>query len=135
MIDTQSKRHIACSVMNRTETEKVTKKDNVSFMRLVDDVTETVIPQSDFALAVGASERTVQNWSSGQTKPRGDAVKRVLDLIYLVSELREVYTDEGIHIWLQSRNRNLGGRRPLDLLSGGEIDDALTEVQRVVGGM
>lgn len=111
------------------------KQDNVSFMRLVDDVTETVIPQSDFALAVGASERTVQNWSSGHTKPRGNTVRRVLDLVYLVSELREVYTDEGIHIWLQSRNRNLNGRRPLDLLGAGQIDEVLDEVQRVVGGM
>jgi len=116
-------------------THQMVKKDNVSFMRLVDDVTETVIPQGDFALAVGASERTVQNWSSGQTKPRGDTVKRVLDLVYLVRELREVYTDEGIYIWLQSRNRNLGGRRPLDLLSAGQTDDVLEEVQRVVGGM
>src|SRR5665811_2162441 len=79
-------------------THQMVKKDNVSFMRLVDDVTETVIPQGDFALAVGASERTVQNWSSGQTKPRGDTVKRVLDLVYLVRELREVYTDEGVHL-------------------------------------
>jgi DNA-binding transcriptional regulator YiaG len=127
-------------MMNHVETKEtvspqVGKQDNVSFMRLVDDVTETVIPQSDFALAVGASERTVQNWSSGQTRPRGETVKRVLDLVYLVGELREVYTDEGIHIWLQSRNRNLSGQRPLDLLSAGQIDEVLEEVQRVVGGM
>ncbi len=107
----------------------------MSFMRLVDDVTETVIGHSDFAHAVGASERTVQNWSSGQTRPRGDTVKRVLDLVYLVSELREAYTDEAIHIWLQSRNRNLQGRRPLDLLNEGQVDDVLAEVQHVVGGM
>lgn len=118
-----------------TASPHMAKQDNVSFMRLVDDVTETVIPHSDFALAVGASERTVQNWSSGQTKPRGDAVRRVLDLVYLVGELREVYTDEGIHIWLKSRNRNLKGRRPLDLLGAGQIDEVLDEVQRVVGGM
>lgn len=108
---------------------------NVSFMRLVDDVTETVIGHSDFAHAVGASERTVQNWSSGHTKPRGETVRRVLDLVYLVKELREAYTDEAIHIWLQSRNRNLQGRRPLDLLNEGQVDEVLEEVQHVVGGM
>lgn len=107
----------------------------VSFMRLVEDVTERVITQSEFAAAVGASERTVQNWTRGQTKPRGQAANRVLDLVHLVGELREVYTDEGIQIWLKSRNRNLGHRRPLDLLSEGHVDEVLDEVHRVVGGM
>ncbi|MBD3777676.1 MAG: DUF2384 domain-containing protein [Micrococcales bacterium] len=101
-------------------------------MRLVDDVVPA-ISQSELAVAVGASERTVQNWSSGRTRPRGDAVDRVLDVVHLVTELREVYTDEGIQIWLRSRNRNLGGRRPLDMLRDGDIESVLDEVQRVVG--
>jgi DNA-binding transcriptional regulator YiaG len=116
-------------------TRKPPQDGNVSFMRLVDDVTESVITQSEFATAVGASERTVQNWSRGQTKPRGDAANRVLDLVHLVSELREVYTDEGIQIWLKSRNRNLASRRPIDLLAAGDVEDVLDEVQRVIGGM
>lgn len=107
----------------------------VSFMRLVEDVTERVITQAEFAMAVGASERTVQNWARGQTRPRGQVANRVLDLVHLVGELREAYTDEGIQIWLKSRNRNLGHRRPLDLLSEGRFDEVLDEVQRVVGGM
>ncbi|MHB1066924.1 MAG: MbcA/ParS/Xre antitoxin family protein [Candidatus Nanopelagicales bacterium] len=116
-------------------THKTPRGGNVSFMRLVDDVTDSVITQSEFAAAVGASERTVQNWSRGQTRPRGDAANRVLDLVHLVSELREVYTDEGIQIWLKSRNRNLHSQRPIDLLAAGEIDEVLDEVQRVIGGM
>jgi DNA-binding transcriptional regulator YiaG len=116
-------------------TDKTPRDGNVSFMRLVDDVTDSVITQSEFAVAVGASERTVQNWSRGQTRPRGDAANRVLDLVHLVSELREVYTDEGIQIWLKSRNRNLHSQRPIDLLAAGEIDEVLDEVQRVIGGM
>lgn len=111
------------------------REATVSFMRLVEDVTERVITQSEFARAVGASERTVQNWTSGNTKPRGQAANRVLDLIHVVGELREVYTDEGIQIWLKSRNRNLGHRRPIDLLGEGRVDEVLDEVERVVGGM
>lgn len=104
-------------------------------MRLVENVTERVLTQSEFAAAVGASERTVQNWTRGQTKPRGEAATRVLDLVHLVGELREVYTDEGIQIWLKSRNRNLGRRRPIDLFGEGRVDDVLDEVHRVAGGM
>jgi len=108
---------------------------SVSFMRLVENVTPRVITHGEFAAAVGTSERTIHNWAQGHTKPRGPAATRVLDVVHLVSELREVYTDEGIQIWLKSRNRNLGRQRPIDLLSEGRIDEVLDEVQRVVGGM
>lgn len=108
---------------------------NVSYMRLIEDVTEHVFTQSELAAAVGAADRTVQNWASGQTRPRGDTANRVLDVLHLVRELREVYSDEGIQIWLKSRNRNLRHRRPLDLLAEDRIEEVLDEVQRVVGGM
>lgn len=110
-------------------------RSNVTFMRLVEDVTPSVVTQGELATAVGADERTVQNWSSGRTRPRGEKVDRVLDFVHLVSELREVYTDEGIQIWLRSRNRNLQHRRPIELLAEGGVDEVLAEVHRVIGGM
>jgi transcriptional regulator with XRE-family HTH domain len=103
-------------------------------MRIVDDVTSSVITQTELASAVGASVRTVQNWTRGGS-PRGATAHRLLDVQHLVNELREVYTDEGIQIWLRSRNRNLGGRRPIELLADDHIDLVLQEVDRVVGGM
>lgn len=110
-------------------------RSNVSFMRLVEDVTPSVITQGELAVAVGTTERTVQNWSAGRTRPRGQSVDRVLDVVHVVRELREVYTDEGIQIWLRSRNRNLGHRRPIDLLAEDRSDDVLAEVERVLSGM
>lgn len=110
-------------------------RGNVTFMRLVGDVTPSVVTQGELATAVGANERTVQNWSSGRTRPRGKTVDRVLDFVHLVSELREVYTDEGIQIWLRSRNRDLQHRRPIELLAEGRVDEVLAEVHRVIGGM
>lgn len=120
---------------------KVTSSDterdrgNVTYMRIVEDVTRSVITQAELASAVGASLRTIQNWTRGETRPRGTTATRLVDVQHLVSELREVYTDEGIQIWLRSRNRNLGGRRPIDLLADDQIDVVLDEVRRVVGGM
>jgi len=110
-------------------------RSNVSFMRLVEDVTPSVITQGELAVAVGTTERTVQNWSAGRTRPRGQSVDRVLDVVHVVRELREVYTDEGIQIWLRSRNRNLGHRRPIDLLAEERTDEVLAEVERVLSGM
>ena len=109
-------------------------RSNVTYMRLVDDVTE-VITQAELASAVGASVRTVQNWTSGGTTPRGTTANRLVDLQHVVNVLREVYTDEGVQIWLRSRNRNLEGKRPIDLLAEDQIEVVLAEVHRVVGGM
>lgn len=109
-------------------------RGNVTYMRIVDDVTSSVITQNELASAVGASVRTVQNWTRGGS-PRGATAHRLLDVQHLVNELREVYTDEGIQIWLRSRNRNLGGRRPIELLAEDQIGAVLDEVERVVGGM
>lgn len=109
-------------------------RGNVTYMRIVDDVTASVITQAELASAVGASVRTVQNWARGGT-PRGTTATRLVDVQHLVNELREVYTDEGIQIWLRSRNRNLNGRRPIELLAEDQLDAVLDEVERVIGGM
>ncbi len=119
--------------MAKTKTAPEPPK-NVSYMRIVDDVTGSVITQTELAAAVGTSPRTVQNWTRG-VAPRGKTALRLLDVQHLVGELRDVYNDEAIQIWLRSRNRNLDGRRPIDLLSEDRIDDVLAEVQNIVRGM
>ncbi len=57
----------------------------------------------------------------------------VSDFDDIVEELRTAYTDEGIRIWLNSRNRNLDRQRPIDLLTSGEFDRVLREAERVGG--
>jgi len=59
----------------------------------------------------------------------------LLDVKYIVDELREVYTREGVDIWLHSRNRNLGGQRPIELLTAGNVDEVVDEAQRLSGEM
>lgn len=108
---------------------------NVSYMRIVDDVTSSVITQAELAQAVGASVRTIQNWTRGAATPRGRTAIRLVDVQHLVGELRDVYSDEAIQIWLRSRNRNLGGQRPIELLAADRVDEVLTEVQNIVRGM
>lgn len=109
--------------------------ENPTYLRIVDQVTRSGISQRELGEAVGASVRTVQNWASGQASPRGGSRERLLDVQYVVEELRDVYTDEGIEIWLRARNRNLGGQRPIDLITAGDIDTVLQEAQRLAGAM
>lgn len=105
-----------------------------SFSRIVTSVTNAGITQTELGLAVGSSLRTVQNWSKGDATPAGIKVRKLLDLNFLIEELQNAYTDEGIQIWLHSRNRNLENQRPIDLLTQGDLDVVLEEAQRVSGG-
>lgn len=107
---------------------------NVTYMRIVEEVTNSGITQEELAQAVGASVRTVQNWTSGTARPRGKNAERLLDVAQVVKDLGEIYRDEGIQIWLHSRNRHLGGRRPMELLTAGALDEVFTEVDNLVRG-
>jgi hypothetical protein len=87
------------------------------------------------AKIVGAGARTVQNWASGHNTPRGKTAERLLDIRTIVELLSDSYTEEGIDIWLHSRNRNLDMRRPIDMLTEGQVDRVLEEAKWVGGGM
>lgn len=107
----------------------------VSYMQVVDDVTRSGVTQAELASAVGAAARTVYNWASGHNAPRGQVAERLLDIHAIVDLLSDAYTQEGIDIWLHSRNRNLDMQRPIDLLKEGEVDQVLDQARWVVGGM
>ncbi len=107
---------------------------NVTYVRIVEDVTASGITQAELAKAVGATVRSVQNWTAGTARPRGKSAERLLDVSQIVKALGEVYRDEGIQIWLRSRNRNLGGNRPIELLAAGALDEVFAEVDNIVRG-
>lgn len=107
---------------------------NVSYMRIVEDVTASVITQTELAQAVGTTPKTVQNWTRGSV-PRGKMAVRLLDVQHVVAELRDVYNDEAIQIWLRSRNRNLSGERPIELLAANRVEEVITEVANILRGM
>ncbi len=51
----------------------------------------------------------------------------------IINSLLDTYKPEGVGIWLQSWNRNIGGR-PLDLIAAGEGEWVLAEADRLAGG-
>jgi transcriptional regulator with XRE-family HTH domain len=111
------------------------RASSVTYMRVVEEVTKAGITQAELAKAVGAGPRTVQNWASGQNSPRGDTIKRLLDVRTIIELLSDSYTDEGIDIWLHARNRNLDMHRPIDLIINGQIDTVIAEAKWIAGGM
>ena len=110
-------------------------RDNLTYRRIVEQVTGSGISQQELSAAVGASVRSVQNWASGEAVPRGGSRERLLDVRFIIEELGSVFTDEGIEIWLRARNRNLDGLRPIDLLTDGDVERVVEEAQRLSGAM
>lgn len=108
---------------------------SLSYLRVIAEVTRSGITQAELGKAVGAAPRSVQNWASGENSPRGRKAERLLDVKTIVELLGDSYTEEGIEIWLHSRNRNLDMARPIDLLTEGRIDEVLEQARWVAGGM
>jgi uncharacterized protein (DUF2384 family) len=106
----------------------------VLYPRIVDDIREASVTTVELAEITGVRERQVQNWASGTNRPSGEARNRLLELNYIIGLLRDVYTTEGIEIWLHGRNRDLAGRRPIDMLKSGDFEEVLQLIDQLVHG-
>jgi hypothetical protein len=109
------------------------KSSALVYTRVVAD-TRRGLTAGEIGRITCVSERSVQNWASGRSKPEGESRDRLLELKYIVEGLAEVYEDEGIEIWLHSRQRALGGQSPIELLREGQFQEILEAVDRLAGG-
>jgi transcriptional regulator with XRE-family HTH domain len=79
------------------------------------------VTQSDIAAATGVSDRAVRGWQSSVIRPeRYDRLSELRDIVLLLSE---TLTPRGVGQWLHARNRLLGGKRPVELLKRGKVED------------
>jgi hypothetical protein len=104
------------------------------FSRIVENVREAALTTDEIADIVGVDERQVYNWASGASRPRGRNRDRLLEVKYIVDALSDVYTPEGIDIWLHGRNRSLKGQKPIDLLVEGDFTTVLAAIERLQTG-
>lgn len=109
--------------------------DSGLYARIVADVREgAYLTASELAELTGVKERQVHHWVAGSHRPQGDSKERLLELHYIVEQLNEVYTPEGVEIWLRGRNRDLDGRKPIDLLRSAEFETVLYAIERLKSG-
>lgn len=104
------------------------------YPRIVSDIRSASITSSDLAAIAGVNERQVHNWAAGANKPSGRTRDRLLETHYIVGLLSEIYTPEGVEVWLHGRNRTLEGERPIDLLREGDFKAVLDAVERLAVG-
>lgn len=64
----------------------------------------------------------------------GDPSAKGRQLGVIIGILLDTYQPEGVGIWLNSPNRNLDGRKPLDLINEGNGQRVLDEARRIEGG-
>ncbi len=119
-----------------TDMSTDTVTDNYLYARRVEDLREASLTVREIAEVAGVDERQVYHWIKGTTRPGGTARERLLDLHYVVEQLRHVYKPEGVDIWLHGRDRDLGGQSPIHLLQQGEFSEIFDAVERLqVGAM
>jgi hypothetical protein len=91
------------------------------------------LTQASIAKATGATVRSVRNWQeTSAIRPQND--ERLRDLREIVLLLRETLTPRGVGQWLNARNRNLGGRRPIEVLADGNATEVRDAAKAYVEG-
>ena len=89
---------------------------------------KTGVREREVAELLGTTPQTVHRWRKAQADPQSSHLRRIVDLAFAAEELSELYQPDEARIWLYSRNRLLGGERPVDLISRGEIDPVLQAI-------
>lgn len=106
---------------------------DVAYSQVVGAI-RSALTAAELAEIVGVGERQVHHWSSGSHRPQADTRDRLLEVYYLVNQLSDLYTPEGIDIWLHARNRGLDTRRPIDLLRENDFGTVLDAIERLRTG-
>jgi antitoxin Xre/MbcA/ParS-like protein len=91
------------------------------------------LTQADVAQGTGASERSVRNWKR-TSAIRPEYEERLQDIREIALILQDCLTSRGIGQWFRARNRSLGGRRPIELMSEGEADAVRRAAHAFVDG-
>jgi hypothetical protein len=90
------------------------------------------VSQGDVGAVTGVSDRAVRGWSSSRIRP--DRYDRLADLRDIALILSDSLSPRGVGQWLHARNRLLGGRRPLEVLAEGSIDEVRQAAQAFIDG-
>ena len=93
--------------------------------RLDSITSKTGVREREMAELLGTTAQTVHRWRKAQADPQSTHLRRILDLAFVAEELSELYEPDEARVWLYSRNRLLGGQRPVELISKGDVDTVL----------
>jgi transcriptional regulator with XRE-family HTH domain len=90
--------------------------------------TKTGVKEREVAELLGTTPQTVHRWRKAQAAPQSAHLRRILDLAFAAEELALLYTPDQARVWLYSRSRLLGGKRPVDLIVRDDMDSVLQAI-------
>ena len=86
------------------------------------------------ASCLGVNPKTIQRWRDGSAQPNETGLRALekLETIYRLAV--RLLKKDGLRPWFQSPNATLGGERPAELLSRGELDQVICEARELPPG-
>lgn len=102
----------------------------------LDGVMDTFqLDNADLAAALQVDRRTIQRYRNEDTVPTRKVRERLARLREISILLEEVFqTSEGAITWLYTRVPLLEGRRPIDLMRRGKLDEVITALETYQSG-
>lgn len=79
------------------------------------------VSESDIALTLGISPRSLHRWSLGESHPQRESRANLARLLALADHLEEAFGEEA-NEWLEADSRYLGGLKPIEALRAGRLD-------------
>lgn len=89
------------------------------------------ISAREVAQLLETTPQTVSRWQTGRSTPRSGSLTRLLRLEWLAGQLAQVYRPDEARVWLFSPHRDIGGMRPVDLISNDRMDEVLAIIDRL----
>lgn len=77
--------------------------------------------ESEIALALGVTTRSLHRWSSGESHPQRESRGHLARLVALGERLEKTF-GENAGEWLRADSRYLGGIKPIEAIRAGRID-------------
>lgn len=81
------------------------------------------------ASCLAVNPKTIQRWQEGSAQPNEGGLRALEKLEAIFQLAARLLKKEALKLWFQAPNDTLGGERPADLLSRGELD----QVRNVLG--
>jgi hypothetical protein len=85
----------------------------------------------DLALFLDTTPQTISRWTHGKVEPQQTHLDRLLELEWLVGQLREFYEPKEARLWLYTKHKLLNGDSPADRLQKGEINSVLALISQL----
>lgn len=83
------------------------------------------IRPTDLADMLNTNIETVSRWRNGRNAPQANNERAILDIEYIIEQLREFYGRDEARHWLYQRQRALRGRMPAELIRDGDMSEVL----------